>query len=126
MFKYYNCNPKGRIVDDCTVRAISLAENKTWYETYDTLSLVAKEAGTILDDVTLIDSYLNSKYESICFKCNGDRITIKEFVQNNNIGTYLITMQNHITCVINGTIYDTWDCSNKRIWSVWKVLGANN
>ena len=35
MFKYYNANPFGRRINDCTVRAISLATNRTWNETYD-------------------------------------------------------------------------------------------
>jgi len=34
MFKYYNANPFGRLVNDCTVRAISLATNQSWDKTY--------------------------------------------------------------------------------------------
>jgi len=30
MFKYYNANPLGRHVNDCSVRAISLATERTW------------------------------------------------------------------------------------------------
>ena len=42
MFKYYNANPLGRKVDDCTVRAISLATNTSWDETYIQLSEYAR------------------------------------------------------------------------------------
>jgi hypothetical protein len=34
MFKYYNANPLGRHVSDCSVRAISLATGRSWDETY--------------------------------------------------------------------------------------------
>ena len=37
MFRYYNANPRGRKVNDCTVRAISLATGTTWDETYEKL-----------------------------------------------------------------------------------------
>lgn len=121
MFRYYNCNPKGRRVDDCVIRAISLAENKTWEETYDELSYYAKQEGILLNDVTFVDKYLENKYKDECYKCNGSRATVKEFLIKSRTGTYLIAMQGHITCVKDGIIYDTWDCSNKRIWKVWEI-----
>ena len=37
-FVYHNANPLGREVNDCTVRAISLATNSTWDQTYQKLS----------------------------------------------------------------------------------------
>lgn len=33
MFQYYNANPLGRNVDDCAVRAISKATDKSWDRT---------------------------------------------------------------------------------------------
>jgi hypothetical protein len=30
MYQYYNNNPLGRHVNDCSVRAIALATNQTW------------------------------------------------------------------------------------------------
>lgn len=35
MFIYYNANPYGRLINDCTVRAISLATNNSWNDTYE-------------------------------------------------------------------------------------------
>ena len=34
MFRYFNPNPNGRNVSDCTVRAISKATGKDWGEVY--------------------------------------------------------------------------------------------
>lgn len=122
MYVYFNNNPWKRSVNDCVIRAISLAENKSWDKVYDELSILAKDEAILLDDITFVDNYLDKKYKRICYKCKGERITIKEFIKENRRGTYLITMQGHITCVINGILFDTWNCSNKRIWSVWRVL----
>ena len=121
MFRYLNKNPRKRLVNDCVVRAISLAENRSWDETYDKLSRIAKEEGIILDDITFVDKYLSKRYKERCYKCNGKRLTVDEFLQEGLDGIYLITMKGHITCIIDGTLYDTWDCSNRRIWSVWQV-----
>lgn len=38
------------------------------------------------------------------------------------VGTYLVTMPNHITTVIDGIVYDTFDCRDRELWDVWKVL----
>lgn len=121
MFRYLNKNPKNRLVNDCVVRAISLAENKSWEQTYDELSEIAKNEGIILDDVTFVDKYLQDRYIESCQRCNNKRVTIKQFLEENRTGVYLITMKGHITCVINGILYDTWDCSRNKIWSIWKV-----
>ena len=47
MYKFYNANPRGNFVNDCTIRAISLAEGKTWDETYMELSDIAQRNGII-------------------------------------------------------------------------------
>ena len=39
MYRYLNQNPKARDTEDCTVRAISLAQGKTWDKVYDELSV---------------------------------------------------------------------------------------
>ena len=41
-YKYYNPNPVGRSVGDCTVRAIAKALDQTWEETYVGLALDRK------------------------------------------------------------------------------------
>lgn len=116
-YKFYNANAQGRFVNDCTIRAISLAENKTWDETYKELSEIAQENGIILDDVNFIEPFLDSRYDRICY----DETLVGEFVERHPIGTYLITMNGHITCCIDGVVYDTFDCRNRVMWCAWKV-----
>ncbi len=118
MYKYYNANPKGNYVNDCVVRAISTAENKTWNETYKELSEIAKNNGILLDDINFVEPFLDSRYKRVCAKNK----FVGEFVDENPKGIYLITMRGHITCCINGVIYDTFDCRNRIMWCAWKVL----
>lgn len=120
MFQYYNANPLQRKVNDCTVRAISLATGRTWDETYEELSRFAQAQGIMLDEVSYIDRYLGERYEQLC-GCRGQEILVGDFVENHKEGTYLITMSGHITCCIDGVIYDTFDPSNRYIWDVYIV-----
>lgn len=121
MFKYYNANPLGRRVNDCTVRAISLATGKSWDETYEELSKFAQAQGIMLDETAYIDEYLDRKFEKIC-GCKGRvKIPVKDFVKENPTGTFLITMNGHITCCIDGCIYDTFNPKDRIIWGIYKV-----
>ncbi len=118
MYKYYNANIHNNFVNDCVVRAISTAEDKSWSETYDDLSRIAKKNGILLDDVNFVDPLLDYRYDRVRVMPNE---TVEDFVDRYPMGTYLITMPNHITTVIDGIIYDTFDCRDRLIWNVWRV-----
>ena len=119
MYKFYNANENGNFVNDCTIRAISVAENKSWSETYDELSRIAKKNGILLDDVNFIDPLLNYRYNKVKTYYNQ---SVGEFVKRHPIGTYLIAMNGHITVSKNGTIYDTFDCRDRILKNAWKVI----
>lgn len=117
MYKYYNANSKGNFVNDCVVRAISVAEGKTWDDTYEKLSDLAQEEGILLDDVNFVEDYLDKRYKRQCHYSK----TVGEFLEEHPKGTYLVTMEGHITVIIDGTLYDIFDCRNRRMWCVWTV-----
>lgn len=94
MYKYYNANTHGKFVNDCVVRAISVAEGKTWDKTYDDLSRIAKKNGILLDDVDFVNPLLDYRYNRIPFTRN---TSVGEFVASRPTGVYLITMKGHIT-----------------------------
>ena len=121
MFSYYNANPYGRLVNDCTIRAISLATGETWNDTYKELSDFARIQGSMLDDVMYIDSYLDKMFDKVYQRNNRKRLTVREFTQQYPIGIFLITMRGHITCCIDGTIYDTFYPGDRLVWEAYKV-----
>ena len=45
-----------------------------------------------------------------------------EFMEEHPKGTYLVTMKGHITCVIDGVLYDTFDCRDRVMWCAWEVI----
>ena len=121
MFQFYNANPRGRHVNDCTVRAISLATGQSWDDTYRQLSHFAQAQCIMPDDVTYIDEYLERHFHKICGCRDSRRITVGEFIHKHPHGTYLITMSGHITCAIDGLIYDTFDPSDRFVWGAYKI-----
>ena len=117
MYEFYNANVHGNFVNDCVVRAIAVAECRTWDEAFDYLSELAQEDGILLDDVNFVEDYLDSKYARVPHYSK----TVGEFLEEYPIGTYLITTPGHITVAIDGVLYDIFDCRRRTMWTAWKV-----
>lgn len=118
MFKYYNANSLGNFVNDCTIRAISTAENKTWDETYNELSDIAQRNGTMMDDRNFIRSLLDYRYKRVPYL----PYTVGEVAGEYPDKTLLITMDGHITCSVpGGIILDSFDCRKLIAEDAWIV-----
>lgn len=117
MYKFFNANSHGNFVNDCVIRAISVAEGKTWDETYKELSTIAQKDGILLDDVNFVEDYLDDRYKRIPHLSK----TVGEVIEEFPIGTYLVTMNGHITVIIDGILYDTFDCRPRTIRCIWEV-----
>jgi hypothetical protein len=116
-YKYYNNNPKQNHIDDCVVRAISVLTNRNWYEVYNELSDLASNKGLMFDSVEFVEDYLDKQYIRQCHYSK----TVGEFAKEHPYGKYAVTMDNHITAIINGTILDTFDPSDRTMRCAWKI-----
>lgn len=117
MYRFYNANSHGNRINDCTIRAISLATGKSWNETYKELANAARKKGLMMDSIEFINGYLDSKYKRVCH----NSITLDEFINEYPYGTYIISMPGHLTCVIDGVCYDTFNPKDRIIWCSWYV-----
>ena len=117
MYKFYNENPLNKYEDDCVIRAISCATNKSWDYVYDYLSDLAQAEGTLMDKREFVRNYLDRTYKRLD-NVYGTVGYISGLYPNN---TLLITMRGHIVCSKNGVIYDTFDCRDRMAESVWLV-----
>lgn len=89
MYKYMNMNPYGNNIEDCTVRAISVAEGVSWDKAYDELSISARKMRLMMNSVEAIEEYLDERYERVDF----DTRTVGDFIKTHPKGTFLITMK---------------------------------
>lgn len=117
MYKFYNNNALGLFENDCTVRAISLATNNSWDDTYEHLSNVARLQGIMMDDRDFIIKYLDERYQRIYDLPR----TVGEVSGSYPDNVLLITMPGHITCSKYGVVYDSFDCRNQVAEYCWKI-----
>lgn len=130
-YKYYNSHPKGLIVEDCVKRAICTATEKGY-------EIVSKELNDIVKDLRkkkqlkpnnftnnlVWKQYIkNNDYYKIIIPviAKTSRMTVAKFAALHREGNYILRCAHHLTCVINGMYYDTWDCGGKAVYTAWRV-----
>ena len=116
-YKFYNANAVNRYTDDCVIRAISCATNKSWDYVYDYLSDIAQYEGTLFDKRDFVRNYLDKTYQRL--PISGGTVGYISHLYPNSI--LLISMNSHITCSKYGTVYDTFDCRDREVENVWLV-----
>lgn len=115
MWEQVNLNPNGKQVGDCTVRAISLATGKDWYETYFGLVL----QGAVMCDMPSANSVTTAFLRNNGFRRRTipdscpDCYTIKDFCLDHPNGVFIIGTGTHFVAVIDGYYLDSWDSGNE-------------
>lgn len=117
MYHYHNANTYGNNIDDCVIRAISTLTDKSWRETYDELTYLAGNEGLMFENVEFVEEYLDERYQRQCHYSK----KVGEFCEEYPKGRYAVTMQGHITAIIDGCIIDTFDPSERVMRCAWYV-----
>ena len=111
MWKLFNPNPAGRIVGDCSVRALAKALGIPWEEAYAR----ACSSGFLMGDMPSSDSVWGAVLRQNGFSRNAipntcpDCYTIGEFAAEHPRGTYVVGTGRHVVAVVDGNVYDSWD-----------------
>jgi hypothetical protein len=121
IFLYYNAHPNNKNVGDCVKRAIALCSNMDYQTVQKELNRYKQITNAKkFNDTKNFQPYVEKvlKWERL----NGyNNIKVGEFAKQYRTGTYLIKIRKHLTAVVDGVIYDTWNCSYKAINKVWRV-----
>lgn len=121
MWSMYNPNPTGRIVGDCSIRAVARALDTDWETAYRLVS----DAGYAMGDMPSSDSVWgavlrqNGFYRQAISNSCPDCYTARDFADDNPYGTYVLGFGGHVATVVDGVIYDAWNSSNLVPVYVW-------
>lgn len=116
---YYNQNPDGDRENDCVTRAISLASGMPYHVIRKKLFHISKLLNCEKLCVCCYRHLLDDVFKYRRVECYGD--TVSEFANKHPEGTYLVRMGGHITTIIDGRIWDTFDCGNEFCTDAWRV-----
>ena len=100
---------------DCTVRAISMATNNGWAETYLDLCLFGLLMADMPSANAITAAYLKKKgfqRKNIPENCP-DYYSVKDFCKDHKDGIFVLGTGTHMVAVINGDYYDAWDSGDE-------------
>lgn len=111
MWQQYNPNPFNNRVGDCVVRAISKALGQDWETTYAELAMYGFMRCDMPNANHVWGAYLKSRdYKQYLIDDKGKSIyTVEDFCQDNPNGTYILAIDGHVVCVVDGKYYDSWN-----------------
>lgn len=126
VFCYYNAHPKGLRVGDCVKRAISKAANMDYKEVSLALNRYKKVTGadkfnSNRNEEKYLVNVLHAIQESYPAEKGKSRMNGERFAYEHPFGRYVLQMAGHLTACVDGTIYDTWDCTQKCVYKSWKL-----
>ena len=118
MFVEYNAHPYGVNIDDCAIRAITLATGKDYFDVMDKLIAVADEHDWAIDELRTIAKYLTLIGWELC-ELEGHRPTVKQFAEA-IADPRIVIVNGHATCTKNGNTYDTWNPNRYKVNYVFR------
>ena len=110
-FAFYNPNPAGKAVGDCTVRAISMALGQGWEETYTGLCLQGFRMCDMPSANHVWGAYLREhgfRRHILPDECP-DCYTVADFAADHPDGTFILAISGHVVCLKDGQWWDSWD-----------------
>ena len=129
-FKWHNQNPKGRLADDCVLRAVSLATGLSWDDTLDKLVEIAHKRKDSPVDMYpyLLESLGFEKQKQYMIIETRKKITAKQMCELwNRRGKNVVIVANatnHLICIKQDAdgkhkVWDTWDCTDCAVGNWW-------
>lgn len=114
-YQFYNPNPVGRLVGDCSVRALTKALNIDWETAYTKLYVNGFMMGDMLSSDAVWGSILrqNGFYKEVVPDTCPDCYTAEDFANDHPSGIYVLGFGGHVATIVDGILYDSWDSSRE-------------
>ena len=118
-----NPNPLGKQANDCVVRAIAVAMQRSWQDVYADLCRQGRRMCDMPSSNSVWGAYLQEEgFEPFllpesCPRC----VTVRAFAERFPEGTYIIGTGHHAVCVIGGDWFDSFDSADEVPSYFWRV-----
>lgn len=115
--------------NDCMVRAVTNITKEDYNKVHKLMyghgwrATRSKSKGKWENQITNTLDDLGVEYERISFPAikGRKRMTGKTLAEMDPEGKYIIRVAKHVAALDGGKLLDTWDCSDKCVYFVWKI-----
>lgn len=124
----YNPNPIALEGIDCTVRALTKALDISWEKAYTMLAV----NGFMLSDMPNANHVVNYTLRQNGFKRHlipdecPDCYTAEDFAREHPEGTFILAFGDHVCCVYNGEVWDSWNSLGRVPMFYWSKESEEN
>ena len=124
-YEYYNPNPVGRNVGDCSVRAVAKALGTDWETAYILIMINGFSMGDVISSDAVWGSVLRQHgfNRSVIPNSCPDCFTAEDFLKDHPKGVYVLGLGGHVATAIDGVLYDSWDSSHEIPQFFWYQKG---
>ncbi len=112
---YFNPNPAGKYVEDCTVRSLCAIKNIAWIDAYRLLCLT----GEIVYDMPKSNEVFRALLRKLGYSRHSipntcpDCYTVADFCIDHPVGKFILGTGTHVIAVIDGNYYDSSNSGNE-------------
>ena len=121
IYRYYNRNPDGHILNDCVCKAISTATDLNYAAVNNLLDISASLNNC---DQLCVCCYHKLLEDILCYErvdCKFKN-TVEDIARKYRDEKLIVRIQGHLTAIIKGEILDIWDCSGRYVDCFWFVV----
>ena len=118
MFIETNANPYNVNIDDCIIRAITLATGKQYFDVFDDMIKIADDKDWEIDEIRTANEYLKGLGWQM-YDVLGKAPTVKQYSKMYS-DPEIVVVNGHATFTKDGNIYDTWNCSRYHVKYVFR------
>tara|TARA_R110000782_G_C14472014_1_gene374822 strand:- start:73 stop:462 length:390 start_codon:yes stop_codon:yes gene_type:complete len=115
--KYFQMKYKKDRVGDCVVRALAIATKEDYQNVRNELWKISQKNGDMPNGKLTTNEFLINKgfikEKKIKGYCLGQYPVSEKEV-------YIVNLANHMVCLDQGLVRDTWDCRRKYPYNTWR------
>lgn len=121
MWILYEPNPVRTGAIDCSTRALAKALDISWERAYVLKNLNGFQMGNegVADEVWGSVLRQNGFKRYLVPDTCPDCYTVAQFCEDHPEGTFIVKSQDHVACIVDGNLYDSWDSSQKTVIYYW-------
>lgn len=121
-YQFFNANPTGEEVGDCSVRCVAVALNVSWLEAYDMMAAKAREMYRIMNEPPVVGAVLKDngfKEMKVSVKKGSKRPTLMQLIKGNPNSIIVGQIASHFATARGGKVRDLWNSSERSLYRYW-------
>lgn len=121
-YEFFNANPTGKEIGDCSIRAVAVALNKSWLESFDLLAAKAREMYYEMSEPEVMAEVLKDhgfEQKKVSVKRGTKRPTLVKLIKENPDSVIVGQIANHFAAARNGKVKDLWNSSERALYRYW-------